>query len=189
MRYLPRCSMSKDKSTIRPYLLKVRGDIPDQIRKEKSKRIMERILNLPEIKEARTIFTYVSFGSEVETRELIDSLIFLGKRVGVPLCNKENHTMRAVEIKGLDELKVKTYGILEPDGKATEFSKDQIDVIIVPGAGFDSEGYRIGYGGGYYDRFLEGFSGFSLGLAFKECMVESMPREDHDKRVDFVITD
>lgn len=189
MRYLPRCNMSKDKSTIRPYLLKARSEIPEQIRKEKSKRIMEGVLNLPEIKEARTIFTYVSFGSEVETTELIESLISLGKRVGVPLCNTEDHTIKALEIKGLDELKVKSYGILEPDGKATEISKDQIDVIIVPGAGFDREGYRIGYGGGYYDRFLDGFSGFSLGLAFKESMVECLPQEDHDMRVDFVITD
>lgn len=183
------------KAELRRRLIDIRNSIPAAKREEKSRKIKEAVLAMPEIREADTVFVYVSFGSEVSTRDLIEELLSMGKHVGVPLCNTDTHTMSVIEITDFTQLKEGHYGIPEPDrkliddGVLREITKEEISIAVIPAAAFDSDGYRMGYGGGYYDRFLDGFRGKSLGLAFLECAVRRLPREEHDMAADAVITD
>lgn len=176
-----------NKKELRRQLIEKRNDIPGKVRKEKSLKITEKILHHSATEQAGTVFVYVSFGSEVDTLPLIKKLFHLGKRVGVPLCNTQSHTMTVYEIKDLSQLKKGHYGILEPDKGLKEIPKDKIDLVIVPGVAFDKEGYRMGYGGGYYDRFLADFDGYTIGIAFWECIEEKLPKGEFDRKVNEVI--
>ncbi len=141
------------------------------------------------ILEAKTVFLYLSFGSEVETLALTKKLLALGKEIAVPRCDPQTKTMTAVRLTDFQQLRPGSYGILEPAPDAPVISKEEIDLCLVPGLAFDQEGYRLGYGGGYYDKFLKDFSGKKLGLAFLECLTDRLPREEFDLPVDAVITD
>lgn len=176
-----------DKKELRRQLVNKRNDIPEKDRKEKSLKITEKVLEHPALKQADTVFIYVSFGSEVDTHILIHELLRLGKRVGVPLCNTQDHTMQVLEITDFSQLKKGHYGILEPDKDSTEIPKDKIDLVIVPAVAFDECGYRMGYGGGYYDRFLADFHGYTIGIAFCECIEKDLPRGEFDRKVNEVI--
>ncbi|MBR5219258.1 MAG: 5-formyltetrahydrofolate cyclo-ligase [Clostridia bacterium] len=176
-----------NKKELRHRLIEKRNNIPQRLRQEKSLKITEKILEHSALKKASTVFIYVSFGSEVDTLPLIKELFYLGKRVGVPLCNSDNHTMTVYEIKDLSQLKKGHYGILEPDKSLKEIPKEDIDLIIVPGVAFDKEGYRMGYGGGYYDRFLADFDGYTIGISFLECMENELPKGEFDRKVNEII--
>ena len=176
-----------NKKELRRQLINKRNNIPEKARKEKSLKITEKILESSAIEQANTVFVYVSFGSEVDTIPLIKDLFYLGKRVGVPLCNPTDHTMTVYEINDFSQLKKGHYGIPEPDKGLKEIIKDEIDLVIVPGVAFDKKGYRMGYGGGYYDRFLEDFDGYTIGIAFSECIEEELPRGEFDRKVNEVI--
>ena len=178
--------MCKEKAALRREWKARRDAIAE--REEKSRKIAENLLFLPVLQTAKTIFLYLSMGSEVETITLAKELLFMGKRIAVPVCDRKTHTMEAVEITDMKELQSGTYGILEPqNGKV--LSKSEIDLILVPGLAFDEDGYRLGYGGGYYDRYLENFSGTSIGLCFDACMTDRLPCGEYDKKVDLVVTE
>ena len=184
-----------NKSDQRRYLKKLRGSIPCGLRKKKSADISRRLLNSDEYRSANTIMIYMSFGTEVETDTVFDTILRDKKRLVVPLCNTENRTMKGCYIPGKSCLETGNYGIYEPkrtlvlSGEICTADKRDIDLIIVPGLGFDKDGYRIGYGMGYYDRYLDGFDGRTVGLCFKECMLEHIFSDEFDKKIDRIITD
>lgn len=179
-----------DKRELRRYWGSLRNEIPAGIRRDKSAKIADKILSDSMVAESEIIFSYVSCKSEPCTHLLIKELLFMGKRIAVPLCDLNSHTMQAVEIHDFGGLTRGAYGILEPpaDNKSL-IQKSEIQLILVPALAFDREGYRLGYGGGFYDRYLEDFGGRSIGLAFSECIADSLPHMEHDKPVDFVLTD
>ena len=181
------CNIQEEKGMLRQAWRTLRKEIPR--RHEKSRRIWEKVLEHPAVVEAKTVFLYLSFGTEVETLPLADELVKRGKRVAVPLCDTKTHAMKAVLLPAMENLKAGSYGILEPESDARVISKEEIDVILVPALAFDREGYRLGYGGGYYDKFLESFSGRAIGLAFSDCITDKLPREAFDKPVDEVVTE
>ncbi len=156
---------------------------------EKSRQICEKVCRHSAIAEAKTVFVYLSFGSEVETIELVKQLLAMGKRVGVPKCDTKHRTMVAAEITEITGLIPNSYGILEPTKDAPILSKGEIDVVLVPALAFDEEGFRLGYGGGYYDKYLADYSGVVLGLAFAACVTKRLPRGDFDRPVDAVVTE
>ena len=179
------CNLT-DKTALRRHFKELRAAIPDQ--SEKSRIIQEKVLTYSAIKQANSVFLYLSFGSEVETLFLAKELLAMGKRVAVPRCNPKTRTMVAVEIQDLAQLRTGAYGILEPDHHGTEIPKTELDVVLVPALAFDRDGFRLGYGGGYYDKFLADFSGKTIGLAFSDCVVDRLPRETFDLPVDTIIT-
>ncbi len=178
---------NKDKAVLRREWKSRRAEILG--REEKSREITGRLLRLPEILAAGTVFVYLSFGSEVDTLSLTAELLSMGKRIAVPVCDPQTHTMEAVEIGDITSLKPSTYGILEPDSTAKRVPKKEVDIVMVPGLAFDQEGYRLGYGGGYYDKYLEEFAGISIGVCFRECLADRLPRENYDKPVDRIMTE
>lgn len=136
---------------------------------------------------------YVSFGSEVNTFPLIQAALEQSKRLAVPLCQPEGQSLLAAEISDFPgDLRPGTWGILEPRPEALRpVAPELLDLVLVPGVAFDRSGNRLGYGAGYYDRFLATLrpGARTIALAFAEQIVTDVYPQAHDRPVDMVITD
>lgn len=142
--------------------------------------MVSSILEEERIKNSNVISVFVSFGSEIDTLELISALLDAGKRVVVPFIKKDD-SMVMKEITSFGDLSfTNKYGIKEPNSDAKEINKKEIDVMLVPGLAFDKNNYRLGYGKGYYDKYLMGSSIFTIGIGYKEQLVDSLPTDDFD---------
>ena len=180
-----------DKAQIRQEILRKRDNIPPVVRSAKNKMILERMLSLEEFKNAGIIFFFASFRTEVDTTEMIKSALSSGKRVLLPKVDKDRHELLLYEIRDFSELAPGYMGIPEPSFQGRQMSINDADIVIIPGAGFDASGNRIGYGGGYYDRLLSGLQKDSpvIAPAYEEQVVDSIPSEPHDIRVQMIVTD
>ena len=138
-----------------------------------------------EFKTAKVIFCYVSAHGEVGTHTLIEELL-KEKEVVVPLCTDKCGNMIAVKINSPNDLTEGSFGILEPK-TPVEFPKEKIDFAIVPGIAFDKEGFRLGYGKGYYDRFLSNIAPYKLGVCRKEFYVDTLVHNEYDIQMDKVM--
>ena len=153
-----------------------------------------KILDLDEINNIDDIMVYISFRSEVHTDNLINELLNKGKNILAPYCIVDERRMEIAPISNLsDDLEFGAYNIPEPKDqlKEKEFSPTQLDLVIVPAVAFSINGYRIGYGGGYYDRFLERLTAdtMTIGITYDDLLFEELPQEDHDLPVDMVVTE
>ena len=164
-----------------------RSAIPDDARRRDAAAAQERVLALPAVTEARTVMLFWSFGSEVDTGLIADRLHRSGVRVLLPFL--EGMELHAAVHRAGDELVVSGYGAKEP-ARRTPVDPSEIDVVVVPGLAFDREGYRVGYGGGYYDRFLTGLpdGAVRVGLCFSEQLVDEVPHGPADQPVDVIVT-
>jgi len=183
--------MADERTTLRAQILAARNDLPLDERHQKSRIITERLLALPEFARARTIFAYVSFRSEVETLDLIAHCLKRGVTVSVPLTLPAEHRLlpHAITEPGRD-LAPGYCSIPEPLTTLPLVDPASIEVVLVPGSVFDVHGGRLGYGGGYYDRFLQGApQALRIGLAFDLQLVEAVPLESHDQQLDYLITE
>ena len=161
--------------------------VSDAQRQALSRVIAEKVLVLDALKRAKNIFCYSAYAGEVETDLLIDSLLKLGKKVYLPLCDKNTNTMSARRIKSRDELTLGAYGILEPSGE--EIKPQDVDFVVVPMVAFDRNRTRLGYGGGYYDRYLPNTDAVTCGIAFSVQEAEGLPRGEYDIPLDMIITE
>ena len=154
--------------------------------KELSQGIMRKLLELSCVKNANTIMLYCSLPDEVYTLDAIHELHSKGKRIILPAVVSETE-MEARLYEGDGDLRIGSFNIMEPCGK--EFSRyGEIDVIIVPGMGFDRNGNRLGRGKGYYDRFLEKLDGvYKIGVCFPFQMFSEIPADGHDIKMDMII--
>ena len=181
----------QDKPALRRELLVRRDQIPPEVRKIKNRLIQERLLSLEEFGKSGIIFFFASFKSEVDTSELIRSALSSGKRVVLPKVDKDRHELLLFEIRDFSELQPGYMGIPEPPLQDNQMSIKDVDLVIIPGAGFDASGNRIGYGGGYYDRLLSGLQKHVpvIAPAYEEQLVDSLPSEPHDIKVQMIVTD
>ncbi|WP_239421750.1 5-formyltetrahydrofolate cyclo-ligase [Bacillus sp. CGMCC 1.16541] len=141
-------------------------------------------------KEANTIGVTISRGREVETNELIHRAWNEGKQVVVPKCDAKEKKMTFYKLTSFSQLETVYFGLQEPIVQQTErYLPTQIDLIITPGIVFDQKGYRIGYGGGYYDRYLASYNGEVIALAFSFQVTNKVPFEEHDLPVKAIITE
>ncbi|MFZ3123354.1 MAG: 5-formyltetrahydrofolate cyclo-ligase [Thermodesulfovibrionales bacterium] len=183
---------SSDKKTLRQETLLKRDAISGNIKEEKDAAIRQRIIQLPEFTDAKTILFYASFRSEVDTMEMIKISLSHGKQAVLPKVDKENKRLKLYEIKDMNELAKGYMGILEPSISEKRLTGlDDIDLIIIPGAAFDVSGNRLGYGAGFYDRLLAEIKNKIPIIAptYEEQIVENIPSEPHDVRVDKIVTD
>jgi 5-formyltetrahydrofolate cyclo-ligase len=162
-------------------------------RRERSRRIFQRLESLPLYREAGFILFYASFGSEVDTWGMMEDALKCGKRVALPRVEEGSGGLSALEIRDLyRDLHAGYKGIPEPleDGSRS-VKEDHMSLIIVPGLVFDDRGYRLGYGKGYYDRFLFSLSRKvpSVGLAFDFQVVPALPVSPSDYPLDLIVTD
>lgn len=182
-----------NKSAIRERILRTRDNLSEAEREEKSAKIAARVLELSQFRAARSLLFYASFRSEVETEDLIRRSLKMGKTVALPLANSERRELEIRKIADVFvDLGIGAYGIKEPLPEKTEtLPLEQIDLAIVPGVAFDKEGHRLGWGAGYYDRFLRSLPvGVPLiALAFDLQVVDSIPAQPHDVAVDKIVTE
>lgn len=155
---------------------------------ESGRRIIERLIALPEYKSAKRIFSYYSIGREIDTHALIDKAKKDGKQVFIPAIISKG-IMEFREYTGLNNLQTGKMDIPEPPESAKTAAPELSDIIVVPGLAFDPSGARLGYGGGYYDRYLAYSNVFSIGLCRDLMLLSELPVESHDISVQCVLTE
>lgn len=178
------------KKQLREKFIGIRNSIPKEKKQEMDKSITNSFLRLPIVKKCDTILTYVSVNSEISTRELLNYCFENSVKVAVPLCVGK-HKMDFYIISSMSQLQVGSLGIPEPDPdiceKLTFFDNT---VCTVPALAFDYNGYRLGYGGGYYDNFLPEYSGTVFGFCYTDCFSDKpLPHGKYDCRISSVVTE
>ena len=172
------------KKKIRQKIVQKRKSMSCEEWKRKSDIICNKIMENYKYKESRSVFCYASVGHEVCLTKLIQDALQSGKQVAMPKVEGEN--IRFYLIDSMDEMLPGAFGILEPD---TARLAKQGELVIVPGVAFSITGERLGYGGGFYDRFLSENDIYSIGAAYDFQMVDTLPTEPHDKKINLIITD
>lgn len=179
-----------EKSTLRKITLQVLNNLDLLEHQQKSDKIHKKLLVEESIKKAQVIGITLSSFPEVDTWGLIEELWKRGKRVVVPKCEPLTRGMTFYEIESFGQLEVVYMKLNEPIPNVTKkIEALLIGVLIVPGIVFNKKGYRIGFGGGYYDRFLSGYDGITIALAFNNQIVEEVPVERYDLPVDYILTE
>lgn len=175
------------KKTIRKELLAARDALPAGERNAKSREIAERLFTVPEFAACRCVMFFASFRSEVETPAMIRRALTSGKRVVLP--KVKGRDLGLFEILDYDhDVLPGAWGIPEPRETGLVALAD-VDLIVVPGAGFDEQGNRIGYGAGFYDKLLPDFHGTTIALAFELQVVPSVPSDPHDVPIAKIVTE
>ena len=180
----------EEKKKLRNIILD-RNCIDNYIKEGMDRELFNNLINLDLFKKAKSIFIYLSFGSEIDTRPMNrHSFQKWGREVYIPKVYKSNKDMKAIRLNSYDNLEENSMGILEPKDDSSFIAKENIDLIIVPGAVFDIHGNRIGYGGGYYDRFLADIKDKrnKVVLAYDLQVVDFIEVEEHDIKMDYIIT-
>ena len=174
------------KSELRKQVLQEMKALPQEQKQAIDQALTERLLKHPFYQEAKVIASYLSFPHEFQTQELIEQALKDGKKVLIPKTYPKGRMDFVVY--NSQQLVKTSFGLLEPQGDLEVVDASQIDLIHVPGLVFTTEGYRIGYGGGYYDRYLEHFSGHTLSTIYPFQIQDFIP-ENHDIPVQEVLID
>lgn len=179
-----------NKKELREEVLNKRDKIVASDREEKDDIIISSLMNNKDYKNSKKIFIYIGFGTEINTLKYIDGFIKDGKEIYVPKVYLKRREIEAIRLTSLDMLERSKYGILEPINDEI-VDKEELDLIVVPGVAFDREGGRIGYGGGYYDKYFSrnNKTVTNIALAYDCQMVNKVPVEEHDVKVDCIITE
>lgn len=184
----------EEKRKLRKKILALRDAMPIAEREEKSRRIMETLISMPLYREADTLLTYVNYQSEVNTTDLVNRALADGKRVFAPRVSGE--TMEFYQITGMGDLQTGYKGIREPvSGRLFGAEADTgHTLMLLPGAVFDEKCRRIGYGKGFYDRYLKcisetGIFVHTLALCFECQVLSEIPAEKHDVRPQMLLTE
>lgn len=186
-------TLFEQKATIRKEILKKRKTQDPEARIAHSQTIVQALMARDEYRSARTILIYLSKDDEVGTDELLSRSFELGKRVLVPIVSQQTGDLNLSELAGPDiEFQAGSFGVREPVGKDLNLvPPEQVDLVVVPGVVFDRRGGRIGYGKGYYDRLLSrlGSQARRVALAFDFQVLDTVPQNNSDIRVDTIITE
>ncbi|MFY4776338.1 5-formyltetrahydrofolate cyclo-ligase [Metabacillus sp. RGM 3146] len=179
-----------DKKTYRSRMREKLQQMDDFKYRDLSAAIQMKLEGLQDWKRASTVALTISSEREVDTNPLILNAWQQGKRVAVPKCIPSSKGMVFRILTSYDELETVYFGLKEPIPSKTELiSQDHIDLAIIPGLVYDRRGFRIGYGGGYFDRWLKNYKGASLSLAFSQQVVPQLPEESFDIPVQQIVTE
>lgn len=182
----------ESKEALRDRLRRRRSRISESDYSAYSSKIMATLRQQREYRSAHVIHCYVSMNDrrEVDTHSLIKAMIGEGREVVVPVTHSEDRTLSHFALSSFDELAPSKWGVLEPGAKVdNKRTPPDLELVVVPMVGGDEQGHRIGYGGGFYDRFLNNVQCPAIGLCFEQNMVPSLPTGDHDVPLDKIITE
>lgn len=181
----------KSKKEYRELVLKERDNLKVSKRIEWDKIIFDRLINSEYYKNSKVIFTFVSMKSEVNTHNFIKHALKDGKIIGVPKIESKQKGMEVFRINSLKDLKVGFFDVLEPIEGCPKINNDEIDFIVMPGLAFDREGGRIGYGGGFYDRFQLSLNKKvdRIAVAYSIQIFDKVPMNELDVYIDGIITE
>ncbi len=180
--------VAEQKKQLRGELLRLRRETPRQQKQAIDRQICQHVINSPEYRQAQTIFAYWSTDEEIDTHAILADARQRGKRICVPKCLK-GHRMIARQICSETDLTEQTFGIPEPGEQCSEIAPEEIDLCLVPALACDASGIRLGYGGGFYDRFLPQTAACRMVLCAQERFLQQVPAEQHDMHCDCVVTE
>ena len=186
---MPVKNIKQRKLEIRNICKKFRNNLSAEKKQQLDLILQEKFLQTEEYKNTKTLLAFVSKDIEINTEKIIEQALADGKTLALPKCKEEN-LMDFYIVNSLSQLKEGYYGLLEPDPEKCTILKDTANTIcLVPGLAFDREGYRIGFGKGYYDRFLLDYNGVTVGMCYAKCVHESLPKGYYDRPIDILITE
>ncbi len=178
------------KKALRDQFKQLRREMTSAQKQQKDQGIFQKVTALEEYRTAKLFLCFVSTPIEVDTHRLILHALEQGKRVAVPRCIDGTSRMDFYLIRSMDDLEPCTFSVLEPVPDRCEKLADFREAFcIVPGLGFDMQGFRLGYGKGYYDRFLADFPGKTAGICYNCCMRNLLPHGRYDRAVDILVTE
>lgn len=180
---------AEEKAKLRTSIRALERELPAAYRRSSDQTIARRLLALPEYQEADTVFCFVSTPREIDTRPMLEAALSAGKTLCVPLCTGPG-VMELRRVASLtDDLIPGKYGIWEPRADCPAVPPDGVDLAVIPCLTCNHLGYRLGKGGGYYDRFLAVYRGAAVLLCREQLIREEIPREAHDLPIPWVLTE
>ncbi len=183
----------ENKSDLRKKILNIRNNMEKKDSSEKSAVIMEKLTDMDIYKKAQSVFVYMNFNNEVETMLLIIKMLLERKKVVIPYTDTVNTVIIPSELKSIEQDLVKSkFGYYEPaPDRIVPVKADEFDLVVVPGVVFDKNLNRIGFGKGYYDRILGSLKdgAKAVAVAYDFQVLEEVPSEEHDVKMDMIITE
>lgn len=180
----------ENKKELRKRILNIRSSMSLEDAEKNSNIILDKIINMNIYKQSKLVFVYMDFNKEVMTSKLMEHMLCDKKRLVIPYTNTKNIALIPSEITKQTDLKLNSFGYYEPV-TIRPIDPKEIDLVIVPGLVFDKQLNRIGFGKGYYDRILVKLkpSAFKMALAHEFQVLESIPAEEHDIKMDMIVTE
>lgn len=176
------------KPEVRRYYKQLRKNLSPKVKTKLDDKIAENLFALDEYKSCKTLLAFVSKDIEVDTERIITQAFSDGKAVAVPRCISDK-IMKFYIIESYSDLESGYFGLLEPKKSCPELKDFNNSICLVPGLAYDKHGYRVGFGKGYYDRFLGEYKGVSVGVCYSNFIDEQLPKDEFDRPVDILITD
>ena len=181
--------VAADKARLRKEALALRASLSAEERSEWNGRICDTILRSDAFLSCRTLLCYSPVRGEIDLTPVVEQALSMGKQVAFPVSHTENYTLTFHPVHSLQELRTGAYQIPEPNGTIPAIADFSDALCLVPALAFDRDGFRLGYGKGYYDRFLAVFGGHAVGAVYTACLWDRLPRHDTDRSVDQIFTE
>ncbi len=184
-------TVAEIKDTLRRDLAEKRRGLSAEEKKELSDRLCKNICSLDLFKEADAVLSFFPLSSETDVSGVNEEVLRLGKTLLLPKCVKGTREMNFHAVKSFDDLERGSFSVMEPKGDCPIFtpSKEVKALCIVPALAYDGDGYRLGYGGGFYDRYLSRHCVKTVGAVYHIFLTDNLPRDRYDIAVDTVVTD
>lgn len=179
-------TITAEKTALRRVIRAVSLSPSEKVKSDKL--LLDRFLALPQVMGAASVLLFYGVDIEPDTAQLLEPLVSMGKTVALPRCLPDGK-LEARRYLGQSHLSTGPYGIPEPDSDCPVVMRDSFDMILVPNLCCDRLGYRLGHGGGYYDRYLFGYAGFTIALCRDKLLQFQLPHESHDVPVGLVVTE
>ena len=177
-----------DKQALRRELIARRNGVSAQDKQRWDAAINAAIISHPVFEQSQVLLGFVPIGSEPDIKPVLEEALRLGKALYLPCCEPATRGMTFRQVRSLDELRPGAHGIPEPPHSNCALRIAHCALCLVPGLAFDEAGFRLGYGGGYYDRFLANFQGTAMGVCYAVTR-QAVPKDTHDRAVDIVMSD
>ena len=174
-----------EKARLRKHLLDARDGFSLEFMKITSKEIQENLRKIELYRNAKTIGAYYSIGSEVKTQDILQEILNAGKELALPKVVKDDLVFK--KISNFSELEPGNFSVMEPKDKCGVIKN--LDVILVPAIALSKDGFRLGYGFGYYDKYLHGKKSTAIALSYAKQIIRSFPVDDHDVKMNFIVTE
>ena len=178
-------SQTVEKTRLRKQLLDQRDSLSLDFIKISSNKIRDNLRKIEYYRSARTIGAYFAIGSEVRTQDILQEILNAGKELALPKVEKKDLVFK--KISSFSDLEIGNFSLMEPKERCETVKR--LDVILVPAIAVTREGYRLGYGFGYYDRYLHGKHSKKIVLSYHKQVVKTIPHDDHDIKMDCITTE
>jgi len=187
---MPIEDIRKLKMRLRAQFRAIREDMDPAVRAEADRSIADTVRTLWQYRASQQILVYVSTPIEVDTYRIIEQAWADGKRVAVPRCVPDTRNMEFYYIESMEDLSPGSFGVLEPQADPQRLVSDFTKAMcLIPAFSYDYTGYRLGYGKGYYDRFLSRFTGYMVGICYSSCVRRYLPHGRFDRPVQLLVTE